>query len=187
MLEFERPVIELERKIDELRALASAQRIDMSPQIRQLESKARKLQQEIFADLTPLQKVQLSRHPGRPYMLDYVGYLCEDFVELLLLTAPTLMLGLGLAAEMAIGGGARIDRTRQLQVLADAVVASIHGDAEILPHPGVGLLGEPYFDVDFSTVQPTFPGAELMEASDGRFYGTSTGVSTSSCISALNV
>jgi acetyl-CoA carboxylase carboxyl transferase subunit alpha len=81
ILEFERPIIDLERKIDELRGLSSTQ-VDMSPEIRRLEQKARKLQKEIFADLTPQQKVQLSRHPRRPYMLDYIRLLCEDFVEL---------------------------------------------------------------------------------------------------------
>jgi acetyl-CoA carboxylase carboxyl transferase subunit alpha len=81
VLDFERPVIALERKIEELRGLAADQ-VDMSSEIRKLEQKARKLQKEVFADLTPQQKVQLSRHPSRPYMLDYVRMLCEDFVEL---------------------------------------------------------------------------------------------------------
>ncbi|MCG8424244.1 MAG: acetyl-CoA carboxylase carboxyltransferase subunit alpha [Proteobacteria bacterium] len=81
VLEFEKPVIELERKIEELRGLAADQ-VDMSKEIRKLEQKARKLQKEVFADLTPQQKVQLSRHPSRPYMADYVELLCEDFLEL---------------------------------------------------------------------------------------------------------
>ncbi len=81
ILEFERPVVELERKLDELRALSS-ETVDFSNEIRRLEQKARKLQKEVFADLSPQQKVQLSRHPGRPYMLDYARLLCEDWVEL---------------------------------------------------------------------------------------------------------
>lgn len=81
VLEFEKPVIELERKIEELRGLAADQ-VDMSKEIRKLEQKARKLQKEVFAHLTAQQKVQLSRHPGRPYMLDYVDFLCDDFLEL---------------------------------------------------------------------------------------------------------
>jgi acetyl-CoA carboxylase carboxyl transferase subunit alpha len=81
ILDFERPVIELERKIEELRGL-TADHLDMSSEIRKLEQKARKLQKEVFADLTAQQKVQLSRHPSRPYMLDYVRLLAEDFVEL---------------------------------------------------------------------------------------------------------
>ncbi len=81
VLEFERPIIDLERKIAELRAL-STPTVDFSAEIRRLEQKARKLQKEVFAELTPQQKVQLSRHPARPYLLDYTRLLVEDFVEL---------------------------------------------------------------------------------------------------------
>src|SRR5438105_3578130 len=81
VLDFERPIIDLEKKIGELRGL-STNTVDFSAEIRKLEQKARKLQKEVFADLTPQQKVQLSRHPGRPYTLDYVRLLTEDFVEL---------------------------------------------------------------------------------------------------------
>jgi acetyl-CoA carboxylase carboxyl transferase subunit alpha len=81
ILEFERPIIDLERKISELRGL-STESVDFSSEIRRLEQKARKLQQEVFAELSAQQKVQLARHPGRPYLLDYVGLLMDDFVEL---------------------------------------------------------------------------------------------------------
>ena len=81
VLEFERPIIDLERKIAELRGLSTAT-VDFSSEIRKLEQKARKLQREIFADLSAHQKVQLARHPGRPYTLDYVRLLTEDYVEL---------------------------------------------------------------------------------------------------------
>ncbi len=81
VLEFERPIIELERKISELRGL-STPTVDFSAEIRKLEQKAKKLQKEIFAELSAQQKVQLSRHPARPYTLDYVRLLTEDFVEL---------------------------------------------------------------------------------------------------------
>jgi acetyl-CoA carboxylase carboxyl transferase subunit alpha len=81
ILEFERPIIDLERKISDLRGLSTAT-VDFSVQIRDLEKKARKLQKEIFADLSAQQKVQLARHPGRPYLLDYVQLLMDDFVEL---------------------------------------------------------------------------------------------------------
>src|SRR5262245_29429815 len=81
VLDFERPIVDLERKIAELRALSTEQ-VDFSSEIRRLEQKARKLQKEVFADLTAQQKVQLSRHPGRPYLLDYVPLLMDDFVEL---------------------------------------------------------------------------------------------------------
>src|SRR3954467_2493100 len=81
ILDFERPIIDLERKISELRTL-STEAVDFSSEIRRLEVKARKLQKEVFADLTAQQKVQLARHPARPYMMDYIGLLCDDFVEL---------------------------------------------------------------------------------------------------------
>ncbi|MDB4963411.1 MAG: acetyl-CoA carboxylase, carboxyl transferase, alpha subunit [Myxococcales bacterium] len=81
ILEFERPIIDLERKISELRGL-STETVDFSSEIRRLEQKARKLQKEVFADLTAQQKVQLARHPGRPYLMDYVGFLMDDFIEL---------------------------------------------------------------------------------------------------------
>src|SRR3954464_2106880 len=81
ILEFERPIIDLERKISELRGL-STESVDFSTEIRRLEQKARRLQKEVFAELSAQQKVQLARHPGRPYLLDYVGLLMDDFVEL---------------------------------------------------------------------------------------------------------
>jgi acetyl-CoA carboxylase carboxyl transferase subunit alpha len=81
ILDFERPIIDLERKIEELRGLSTAQ-VDFTAEINKLRQKARKLQEEVFADLTPTQKVQLSRHPARPYTLDYVRLLMDDFVEL---------------------------------------------------------------------------------------------------------
>ena len=81
ILEFERPIIDLERKISELRGL-STETVDFSAEIRKLEQKARKLQKEVFAELSAQQKVQLARHPARPYMMDYVGLLMDEFVEL---------------------------------------------------------------------------------------------------------
>src|SRR5258707_2363394 len=81
ILEFERPIIDLEKKISELRGL-STETVDFSAEIRKLEQKARKLQKEVFADLSAQQKVSLARHPARPYMIDYVGLLMDDFVEL---------------------------------------------------------------------------------------------------------
>jgi hypothetical protein len=81
ILDFERPIIDLEKKISELRGL-STETVDFSSEIRRLESKSRKLQKEIFADLNAQQKVQLARHPGRPYLMDYVGLMMDEFVEL---------------------------------------------------------------------------------------------------------
>ncbi|HXU60298.1 MAG TPA: acetyl-CoA carboxylase carboxyltransferase subunit alpha [Polyangia bacterium] len=80
-LDFERPVVDLERKIEEL-IRVSGGASELRPQIALLESRARELQQKIFAELSPWQKVQLSRHPARPYTLDYIERLFLEFVEL---------------------------------------------------------------------------------------------------------
>jgi acetyl-CoA carboxylase carboxyl transferase subunit alpha len=79
-LEFERPIVELQRKIDELRQLSGGA-VDLQQEIATLEERVAELQKRIFDDLTPWQKVLLSRHPGRPYTLDYVARLCTDFIE----------------------------------------------------------------------------------------------------------
>ncbi len=81
-LEFERPIVELERKIEELKALSGGERVNFADEIRQLEEKAQRLRQEVFANLTRWQRTQLSRHPGRPYTLDYVATTFEAFLEL---------------------------------------------------------------------------------------------------------
>ncbi len=81
-LEFERPLLELEKKIQELKRLSSKGKADFSSEIAKLEKKARKLQAEIFSDLSRWQIVQLSRHSARPYFLDYVERLFTDFAEL---------------------------------------------------------------------------------------------------------
>jgi acetyl-CoA carboxylase carboxyl transferase subunit alpha len=81
VLDFERPVVELERKIDELRQLAHVS-TDLQHEVRTLEGRVEELQREIFADLSPWQTVLLSRHPGRPYTLDYTARLLTDFIEL---------------------------------------------------------------------------------------------------------
>jgi acetyl-CoA carboxylase carboxyl transferase subunit alpha len=81
-LDFERPLIALESKIAELKELSGGARVDFSDEISKLERKAKKLQAEIFSELTPWQTVQLARHPNRPYTLDYVNRLFTDFFEL---------------------------------------------------------------------------------------------------------
>src|SRR4029077_17013349 len=80
-LDFERPVVALERKIEEL-VRVSGGASELRPQIALLEARARELQQKIFSELTPWKKVQLSRHPARPYTLDYIERLLEGFIEL---------------------------------------------------------------------------------------------------------
>ncbi len=81
VLPFEKPVVELVGRVKELRQLAQADK-QFEPELRRLEEKAGRLARELFADLSAWQKVQLSRHPARPYTLDYVEHLFEDWVEL---------------------------------------------------------------------------------------------------------
>jgi acetyl-CoA carboxylase carboxyl transferase subunit alpha len=84
-LDFERPLLELERRIAELKSVVAASgsvHANLQAEIARLEDKARRLQSELFSGLTTWQKVQLSRHPDRPYTLDYVARLFDDFLEL---------------------------------------------------------------------------------------------------------
>jgi len=81
-LEFERPILELQAKIQELKQLAQEERADFGTEIARLERKAARLQGEVFADLTPWQRAQIARHPGRPYSLDYIRLMLTDFLEL---------------------------------------------------------------------------------------------------------
>jgi acetyl-CoA carboxylase carboxyl transferase subunit alpha len=84
-LEFERPLVELERRIAELKtAIRASGRggAEFDVEVARLEEKARRLQEDIFGSLGSWQKVLLSRHPDRPFTLDYVQRLCDDFVEL---------------------------------------------------------------------------------------------------------
>ncbi len=78
-LEFERPILELEAKIEELKRLGGSA---LQAELRQLERRARRLQEEVFSELSAWQKVQLSRHPQRPFTLDYISRLTADFFEL---------------------------------------------------------------------------------------------------------
>ncbi len=81
VLPFEKPVVELVTRVRELRALADSDK-SLESELRRLEEKATRLARDLFANLTPWQKVQLSRHPQRPYTLDYIATLFTDFVEL---------------------------------------------------------------------------------------------------------
>jgi len=81
-LDFERPLVELEQKIAELRDLAAGQHLEAGDELTKLESKAEKLRSEIFTGLTRWQRVQLARHAKRPYTLDYMERLVGPFLEL---------------------------------------------------------------------------------------------------------
>lgn len=81
-LEFERPIIELERRIADMRSYASVEKIDLSEEIAKLERKVERLREEIYSNLTRWQRVLLARHPDRPYTLDYIDLMFSDWIEL---------------------------------------------------------------------------------------------------------
>ena len=81
-LDFEKPITELEKKIESLRASTEEGKVELSQEILDLEKKAEKLKAEVYSSLNSWQRVQLARHPKRPYMLDYVNFIFTDFIEL---------------------------------------------------------------------------------------------------------
>lgn len=81
-LDFERPIIELEKKISDMRDFSVGESIQLDGEITSLEKKLHRLREEIYSNLTRWQRVQLSRHPRRPYTLDYVEMMTTEFVEL---------------------------------------------------------------------------------------------------------
>ncbi len=81
-LDFEKPIFELEKKIDELRKLDIGDNKVLAPEIKRLESRVEELRDSIFQNLTRWQRVQLARHPDRPYTLDYIYKITERFMEL---------------------------------------------------------------------------------------------------------
>ena len=81
-LEFEKPVVELESRIKELREFTATSKIEVGDELQRLEKKADRLRHDIYSNLTRWQRVQLARHPRRPYTLDYVAALFTDFTEL---------------------------------------------------------------------------------------------------------
>ncbi len=81
-LDFEKPIAELDNKLADMRRLAETSTIDVSAATAALEGGIAKLRQEIFDNLTRWQRVQLSRHPDRPYTYEYIQLMCEEFIEL---------------------------------------------------------------------------------------------------------
>jgi acetyl-CoA carboxylase carboxyl transferase subunit alpha len=82
VLEFEKPLRELSKQLDELRQQSIETNVDLAREIHTIEGKIEAMQRDIYSGLTPWQKVQIARHPKRPYALDYIGMICEDFQEL---------------------------------------------------------------------------------------------------------
>jgi len=81
-LDFEQPIAELEQRIEELRFVQDDSAVDISDEIQRLAKKSQTLTKEIYAKLTPWQVAQVARHPQRPYTLDYLGLICDEFHEL---------------------------------------------------------------------------------------------------------
>lgn len=81
-LDFEKPIADLEARLEETKKLAQTSNVDVSEAVSILEQSIDKLRREIFQNLTRWQRVQLSRHPDRPYTLDYISLMCDQFIEL---------------------------------------------------------------------------------------------------------
>jgi acetyl-CoA carboxylase carboxyl transferase subunit alpha len=81
-LDFEKPITELEKKIQELKNFVSDKKIDLSSEVKRLEEKLEHLKKDTYHNLSAWQKVRLARHPLRPYTLDYISLLMTDFIEL---------------------------------------------------------------------------------------------------------
>ena len=82
LLEFEKPLVELEEQIEQIRQLARDSEVDVTQQLLQLETLATRRRDEIFRSLTPAQKIQVARHPQRPTTLDYIQLISDDWIEL---------------------------------------------------------------------------------------------------------
>ncbi len=81
-LEFEKPLRELAMQLDALQQQSLESNLDLSKEVAGIEKRIEQTRSEIYSNLTPWQRVQIARHPKRPYALDYIGMLCEDFLEL---------------------------------------------------------------------------------------------------------
>ncbi|HEY9899925.1 MAG TPA: acetyl-CoA carboxylase carboxyltransferase subunit alpha [Pantanalinema sp.] len=81
-LEFEQPLLELEEKISEFKKLAGSGEVDLSEEVRRLEERAQNIRRAIYEGLTPLQRIQIARHPARPTALDYIQSISEEFFEM---------------------------------------------------------------------------------------------------------
>ncbi len=82
LLDFEKPLVELEEQIEQIRQLARDSEVDVSQQLLQLETLAARRREEIFNALTPSQKIQVARHPQRPSTLDYIQVITDSWIEL---------------------------------------------------------------------------------------------------------
>ena len=103
-LDFEKPIVELERKIEEMRALNRSGNLSATEEIEKLQAKANQLKTEIFSKLGSWERVQLARHPRRPYTLDYISRISTNFVELhgdkRFADDPAIVAGLGQISDV---------------------------------------------------------------------------------------
>ncbi len=106
VLDFEKPIVEIERRIAELRDFSIEEDLEIQNEIEKLQTKAQKLRRDIFSKLTRWQRVQLARHPNRPYTLDYIQKFITDFVELHgdrgFRDDPALVAGIGKLDDMPV-------------------------------------------------------------------------------------
>ena len=82
ILDFEKPIMEIQEKIEELKKISLESGMDLDKEIETFEQQADDYRKELYSNLKPSQKMQIARHPERPNFLDYVGLMCTDFVEL---------------------------------------------------------------------------------------------------------
>ena len=82
MFEFEKSLIDIQTKIEELKSVSAESGMDLSGEIEKFEQQADEYRQEIYKNLKPSEKLQIARHPNRPSFLDYVNYMCSDFIEM---------------------------------------------------------------------------------------------------------
>ena len=101
-LDFEQPIVNIEKKIEELRKMSEESGIDLSKEIETFEEQSKEYKKELYENLKPAQKLQIARHPNRPNFMDYIGLMTTDFIE---------MHGdrCGMDDRAIIGGPARID------------------------------------------------------------------------------
>ena len=82
VLDFEKPIMEIQEKIEELKKISMESGMDLNKEIETFEQQADDYKKELYSSLKPSQKIQIARHPERPNFLDYVEHICTDFVEL---------------------------------------------------------------------------------------------------------
>jgi acetyl-CoA carboxylase carboxyl transferase subunit alpha len=111
VLEFEKPILELKEKLSEIQEFGETNNIDMAKQVSELEDQIKNKSTEIFGSLSPWQRVQVARHPLRPYALDYLNIFATDFVEL----KGDRRFG---NDEAIIGGFAKLRDGRKVMVIA---------------------------------------------------------------------